>query len=56
MFDCMGICVHSTYAWMGIRPLLIACVRRLHEDAHTIEHKEGCHVLGASGFWFCADV
>jgi len=33
-------------------PLLIACVHKVHEDAHTIEHKERCHLLGqaAGGF------
>jgi len=36
----------------GDRPLSIACVRRVHEDAHTITHKERCHLLGqaAGGF------
>ena len=52
MFDCIGIFVHSTYAWMGIMPLLIACVHRVHEDAHTIEHIKRCHLLrqAAGGF------
>ena len=40
MFDCMGILVQSTYTRYQQRPDPHPCVRRVHADAHTVEHTE----------------